>query len=149
MRVIGIDPGVSGAVVLLENNVPIEWMVMPTVKQGSTTRVNASALAEFLIENPCEHALVEMVGAMPKQGVTSMFNFGHSCGVLNGVLSALLIPHTMVTPQTWKKRAGLIGTDKDAARSRGLQLWPMWLDLNQTGKGQALADAALIARYGK
>jgi crossover junction endodeoxyribonuclease RuvC len=77
-----------------------------------------------------------------------MFNFGHSCGTVMGVLGALDIPHTMVTPQKWKKAAGLIGTDKDAARSRAIQLWPTWTELGSKGKGQALADAALIAKFG-
>jgi crossover junction endodeoxyribonuclease RuvC len=84
---------------------------------------------------------------MPKQGVASSFNFGHNVGTIMGVLGALYIPHTLVTPQAWKKAAGLIGTDKDAARARALQLWPTWRDLDKKAKGQALADAALIARY--
>jgi crossover junction endodeoxyribonuclease RuvC len=86
---------------------------------------------------------------MPGQGVTSMFNFGHSCGTVMGVLGAMGLPHTLVTPQAWKKQAGLIGTDKDAARSRAIQLWPKWRELDKKGKGQALADAALIAAYGE
>jgi crossover junction endodeoxyribonuclease RuvC len=77
-----------------------------------------------------------------------MFNFGHSCGTIMGVIAALGYAHTMVTPQKWKKAAGLIGTEKDAARARGIQLWPHWSDLHKKGKGQALADAALIARFG-
>ena len=95
-----------------------------------------------------DHIYVEQVGAMPGQGVSSMFNFGHACGTVMGVIGALGYPHTMVTPQKWKKAAGLIGTDKDAARSRAIQLWPEWKDLGKKGKGQALADAALIALYG-
>ena len=65
-----------------------------------------------------------------------------------GVLGAMGIPHTLVTPQAWKKDAGLIGKDKDAARARAIQLWPSWRDLDAKGKGQAYADAALIAMYG-
>lgn len=149
MRVVGVDPGASGAIVLLEDGVPIEWTLMPTMKVGSATRVNAAALAEFLAATEAHHVYVEQVGAMPGQGVTSMFNFGHSCGTVMGALGALGMPHTMVTPQAWKKAAGLIGTDKDAARARAIQLWPDWRELDKKGAGQALADAALIARYGK
>lgn len=149
MRVIGIDPGASGAIVMLEDGVPIEWMAMPVMKVGSATRVNAAALAAFFMESKTEHVYVEQVGAMPGQGVASMFNFGHNCGTIMGVLGALAVPHTLVTPQAWKKAAGLIGTDKDAARARAIQLWPEWRDLDKKGAGQALADAALIARYGK
>jgi crossover junction endodeoxyribonuclease RuvC len=148
MITIGIDPGASGAIVMMESDQPIEWMTMPTYKVGSATRVNASELAHFFKYHLIGHVYVEQVGAMPGQGVSSMFNFGHSCGTIMGVLGALGIPHTMVTPQKWKKAAGLIGTDKDAARTRAIQLWPNWRDLDKKGKGQALADAALIARYG-
>lgn len=147
-RLIGVDPGASGAIVMLEDGVPIEWMSMPTMKVGSATRVNASALAAFLFDSHAEHVYVEQVGAMPGQGVASMFNFGHNCGTVMGVLGAMSIPHTLVTPQAWKKAAGLIGTDKDAARARAIQLWPDWRELDKKGAGQALADAALIARYG-
>lgn len=148
MRIIGIDPGISGAIVLLEANEPIEWAAMPAMTVGKANRVNASALADFLAACKPDHVYVEQVGAMPGQGVSSMFNFGHSCGTVMGVLGAVGIPHTMVTPQFWKKAAGLIGTDKDAARARAIQLWPKWRELDKKGAGQALADAALIARYG-
>jgi len=148
-RLIGVDPGVSGAIVMLEDGVPIEWMAMPTMKVGSATRVNASALAEFLKDSYGDHVYIEQVGAMPGQGVSSMFSFGHSTGTVMGVLGAIGIPHTLVTPQAWKKAAGLIGKDKDAARSRAIQLWPDWREMDLKGRGQALADAALIARYGK
>ena len=148
--IIGIDPGASGALVMLENDVPIEWLIMPTYKVGSATRVNAAEVAFFMDHGiEIEHVYVEQVHAMPGQGVTSMFNFGHSCGTVMGVIAALGYAHTMVTPQSWKKAAGLIGTDKDAARARAIQLWPSWTDLGAKGKGQALADAALIARFGK
>lgn len=149
MRTLGIDPGATGAIVLLEDGKPIEWMEMPTSKIGSATRVNAAALADFIGSSLCDHVFVEQVGAMPGQGVSSMFNFGHSCGTIMGVLGAMGIPCTLVTPQSWKRTAGLIGTDKDAARARAIQLWPKWRELDKKGKGQALADAALIAKYGE
>jgi crossover junction endodeoxyribonuclease RuvC len=147
--IVGIDPGASGALVLLEDGIPIEWTLMPTYKVGTATRVHASEVAHFLEWGKyVDHVFIEQVHAMPGQGVTSMFNFGHSCGTVVGVVGALGYPHTMVQPQKWKKAAGLSGTDKDAARSRAIQLWPQWKDLAQKGKGQAFADAALIARFG-
>lgn len=148
MRIVGIDPGATGAIVLLEDGQPIEWTEMPIVKIGASTRVNAAALSEFLSQTEATHTYVEAVHSMPKQGVASSFNFGHSTGTIMGVLGALGMPHTLVTPQAWKKAAGLIGTDKDAARARAIQLWPKWAELHKKGKGQALADAALIARHG-
>jgi len=154
MRRIGIDPGISGAIVVLEDDNPIEWALMPTMKIGSQNRVNAVALAASIREYANRYpeqptfAYVEQVHAMPKQGVSSMFSFGHSCGVIAGVLGAFEIPVTYVTPQMWKMRAHLTNKDKDAARSLAIQMWPHWRELDKKGQGQALADAALIARYG-
>ena len=148
---IGIDPGVSGAIVILQSAVKpyvVEWTRMPTVKVGKSTRVDAAELARFLQDYDTGHAYIEAVHAMPGQGVTSMFTFGHAAGVADGVVSTLCIPSTHVRPEVWKKRAGLIGKDKDAARSRAIQLWPNWAALGKKGEGQAFADAALIARYG-
>jgi crossover junction endodeoxyribonuclease RuvC len=148
MRVIGIDPGASGAIVLLEDGEPIEWLLMPTMKVGSTTKVNAAALSRFIYDCDVKVAFVEHVHSMPKQGVSSSFNFGHSCGVVEGVLGAFEVSIELVTPQKWKKAAGLIGSDKDAARVKAIQMWPKWQCLDKKGQGQALADAALIARFG-
>jgi len=152
MRKLGVDPGASGAIVLLEDGKPIEWEMMPTMKIGTTTRVNAVALAaiirSYMKQDEPLIAFVEQVHAMPKQGVSSMFSFGHSCGVIAGVLGAFEIPVTYVTPQMWKMRAHLTNKDKDAARSLAIQMWPHWRELDKKGQGQALADAALIARYG-
>lgn len=148
MRVIGIDPGATGAIVMLEDGTPIEWEEMPVMTVGKSTRVNAAALADFLRESFADHVFVELVHSMPKQGVASSFNFGHSTGTIMGVLGALNTPHTLVTPVFWKRKMNLIGTDKDAARARAIQLWPGWKELNKKSKGQALADAALIALSG-
>lgn len=147
---LGIDPGCTGALVLLAPDGSLmSFLPMPTVKVGKSSRVNGAAVAAFLRKNSsCAHAYLESVHAMPKQGVTSVFTFGHAAGVVEGLLQGIGIPYTLVTPQSWKKRAGLIGSDKDAARSRAIQLWPLWRDLDLKGKGQALADAALIARFG-
>ncbi len=151
---IGIDPGVSGALVLLDGGAlsPVEWMRMPTITVGRAKRVDGAEIARWIhrsLMSPDVHAYLELVGAMPGQGVTSMFAFGHAAGSVCGVLAALQIPATYVTPQAWKRRAGLIGKDKDAARSRAIQLWPAWDALGKKGEGQALADAALIARFGE
>jgi crossover junction endodeoxyribonuclease RuvC len=152
MLKIGIDPGLSCALVVLFQGTPVSSRRMPTMKMGAANRVNASALAAFIKGEMREkykiHAYVELVSSMPGQGVASMFSFGHSAGVVQGVLGALEIPVTMVTPQLWKKRAGLTGKDKDAARTLAIQTWPEWRVLDQKGAGQAFADAALIAFYG-
>lgn len=151
--IIGIDPGCSGAIVMLRNNGShVAHLNMPTIKVGTKTRVNGAAIAAFFREHSYRepyHAHLEQVGAMPGQGVSSMFTFGHAAGVVEGLLQGLGIPYTLVTPQAWKKRAGLIGQDKDAARSRAIQLYPDLRVLDLKGKGQAVADALLIARFGR
>lgn len=149
--IIGIDPGCSGAIVVLQSRnhpQPIEWMRMPTLKVGKSSRVDCAAVARFLSDYDTGTAYIEQVHAMRGQGTTSCFTFGHAAGAVEGVVSALMIPLTLVTPQRWKKRAGLIGTDKDASRSQAIRRWPRWDALAKKGEGQALADAAFIALYG-
>lgn len=150
MLKIGIDPGVGGAWVALVDGQPVEWGRMPTMKLATATRVNAAELAALLrgFTGSGVGAYLENVAAMPGQGVSSMFSFGHAAGVAAGVLATLAIPVTLVQPATWKRRAGLAGSEKDAARARAIQLWPSWRALDKKGEGQALADAALIALYG-
>lgn len=159
MLIIGVDPGSSGAIVILDKDGGyIAHLDMPTVKVGTKNRVNGAAVAAFLRGHinalpfhhvSMMHAFIEQVGSMPKQGVSSMFTFGHAAGMVEGVITGLGIPHTKITPQAWKKSAGLIGSDKDAARSRAIQLYPDLRALDAIGKGQAIADALLIARHGR
>lgn len=147
--VLGIDPGCSGALVLVtEQGGYIDHLAMPTIKVGTKSRVNGAAVAAWLMQYGITHAYLEQVGAMPGQGTASMFTFGHAAGVAEGILQGLNIPYTLVTPQAWKKSAGLIGSDKDAARSRAIQLYPELRALDAKAKGQAIADALLIARFG-
>lgn len=145
--IVGVDPGITGALVALLDGKPCAWLPMPTVQQGKSSRVNAAAVAAWLHELPSAPtmAYIEDVHAMPSQGVTSMFTFGHAAGVVTGVIAGLEIPYTLVSPQRWKRSAGLAGTQKDAARSLAVTLWPGWRALDTKVRGQALADAALIA----
>lgn len=147
--VLGIDPGCSGALVLVtEQGGYIDHLPMPTIKVGTKSRVNGAAVSAWLRQYGITHAYLEQVGAMPGQGTASMFTFGNAAGVAEGILQGLNIPYTLVTPQAWKKSAGLIGSDKDAARSRAIQLYPELRALDAKAKGQAIADALLIARFG-
>ena len=147
--ILGIDPGCSGALVLVtEQGGYIDHLPMPTIKVGTKSRVNGAAVAAWVRQYGIAHAYLEQVGAMPGQGTASMFTFGHAAGVAEGILQGLNIPYTLVTPQAWKKSAGLIGSDKDAARSRAIQLYPELRALDAKAKGQAIADALLIARFG-
>jgi crossover junction endodeoxyribonuclease RuvC len=148
---VGIDPGCSGALVAIHSDgAYLGHLSMPTLKQGGSNRVNGAAVTAWLMEfGPyIEHAYLELVHSMPGQGTSSTFSFGHSAGVIEGILQGSHIPYTLVTPQAWKKSAGLIGSDKDAARSRAIQLYPSLRALDAKAKGQAIADALLIARHG-
>lgn len=153
--IIGIDPGTTGALVLLDDDGEfVSHLPMPTLKVGKSTRVNGAAIAAW-IRSAKErsgvrglHAFLERVASMPKQGVASVFTFGHAAGLVEGVITGAGIPLTLVSPAEWKKSAKLIGTEKDAARSRAIQLYPDLRTLDQIGKGQAVADAILIGRHG-
>lgn len=157
MLIIGVDPGCSGCIVLLDGGKYVAHLEMPTYKVGTKSRVNGAAIAGWIKDQykalPYHHtvmfhAFIEQVGAMPKQGTASMFTFGHAVGTVEGVLAGAGVSTTRITPQAWKKTAGLVGSDKDAARSRAIMLYPHLRALDAIGKGQALADALLIARHG-
>lgn len=151
---IGIDPGISGAVAILDSNLSLVTVYdMPTMPLSKgKNQVNAAALASKLKESTLvlrgdTTAYLEAVHSMPEQGVSSSFNFGVSYGVIQGVLAALNIPVVPVTPQTWKKRAGLVGKDKDHARTVAQQLYPQAPLERKRDIGRA--DAILIARFGE
>ena len=160
---IGIDPGVSGALAILYGENQVEIADMPVMLSSKNrSQVNAAELAKILHRweyrsSPASPpalpmserlvAYVERVGAMPHQGVVSMFGFGVSFGIVLGVLGALQIPVVLVTPAKWKRRAGLIGKPKDYARTLAQQLYP-GIELGRK-KDIGRADALLIARFGE
>ena len=147
--IIGIDPGNTGAIAFLTDDFAfIGVHDMPLMANGKKQQVNAVELSK-VIAMPLEdtHIIIEKVGAMPGQGVSSMFNFGMGYGVIQGVAAAMRIPYTLCTPQQWKKAAGLIGKDKDNARTLAQQLYPEASLARKKDIGRA--DAILIARYGK
>jgi crossover junction endodeoxyribonuclease RuvC len=146
--VIGIDPGITGSICILDlDGNYIDHLLMPSMKIGKANRVNSAAIVAWLEQyKDAKHCYLEKVHAMPGNGSASMFSFGHSAGIAEGVIVAFGVPLTLVTPQSWKKTSGLIGKDKDVARTRAIQLYPNIRDLDFKGRGQALADSILIAR---
>ncbi|WP_018935670.1 MULTISPECIES: hypothetical protein [unclassified Thioalkalivibrio] len=148
---LGIDPGATGCLALLDTQSEyVEHLLMPTTKTGKRSRVSGAAVGAWLAEysGRIAHVFVERVGARPGESPHAAFSFGHSAGLVEGVIAAAGLPVTLVTPQVWKRHAGLTGSNKDSARSRAVQLYPGVRDLDQKAKGQALADALLIGRYG-
>jgi crossover junction endodeoxyribonuclease RuvC len=147
--ILAIDPGLSGTLVILElNGTYVDHLSMPSLKVGTKNRVNGAATCAWIAKYPIAHVFLEQVHSMPRDGAAGAFSFGHSAGLIEGIITALALPLTLVPPQTWKKFHGLLGTEKDAARSRAIQLFPGIRTLDSIGKGQALADALLLGRYG-
>lgn len=150
--VIGIDPGISGAIAVFRDGKLESVVDMPTVEiaSGKTIKrhISAATLRNILELDMYQfsHVVIEKVGAMPGQGVTSMFNFGRSAGIIEGVVAALRMPHTYVTPQTWTKAVGR-AAGKDASRMRAMELFPSKAELFKRAKDDGRADAALIAYW--
>ena len=153
MKIIGIDPGLSGAIAILENNKVLNIFEMPVMSEGKKNKrqLNSAQLVKLLKENISENeevsVVVEQVNAMPGQGVTSMFNFGQSFGVIKGICSALSLPIYFVRPTKWKKHFNLIKTNKDASRTKVIEVYPEISSKLSRKKDSNKADAILIARY--
>ena len=151
LGVVGIDPGLSGAIahmydgVIITADMPIFEVIKAKKKQREVDTVQlATIIANF---NPAMIVL-EKVHAMPGQGVTSMFNFGRAFGAVEGVVGALRIPITHVTPQRWKSALRL-SSDKGESRRRATQLFPASADQWTRVKDDGRAEAALLAWYGQ
>ena len=153
MLIFGIDPGISGAISVLENKKVIEVFDMPTMIDGKKNKkqVNGAQVTNIIKERLDDEkeiaVVVEHVNAMPGQGVTSMFNFGQSFGVIKGICSALSLPIHFVRPTKWKKHFNLIKTNKDASRTKVIQVYPEISSKLSRKKDANKADAILIARY--
>ena len=153
MIIFGIDPGVSGAISVLENKKVIEIFDMPTMIDGKKNKkqVNGSQVANIIKEKVNHNdeiiIVVEHVNAMPGQGVTSMFNFGQSFGVLKGICAALKLPIYFVRPVKWKKHFNLIKTNKDASRTKVIEIFPYISSKISRKKDSNKADSILIGKY--
>ena len=152
MIYIGIDPGLNGAIAFLDTEKGhLSVVDMPTfeVKRNNKAKreVNAAGLAHILAAaQKVQGIILERVGAMPGQGVTSVFSFGRSVGLVEGVLAAYLLPVSIVTPQAWQKAAGVRG-GKDGSRMRACELFPNYAGLFALKKHDGRADAAIMAWY--
>ena len=130
MIIIGIDPGVSGAICILTEGKITEIYEMPTMIDGKKNKkqVNGAEITNIinkeLVNEKDINVVIEHVSAMPGQGVTSMFNFGQSFGVLKGICAALKLPVHFIRPVKWKKHFNLINTEKDASRTKVIEVFP-------------------------
>ena len=155
MLIIGIDPGISGAICFFENGEVKEILDMPNMADGKKNKrqINGpqiyNEISKRIINISKKEVVVviEQVAAMPGQGVTSMFNFGQSFGVLKGICSAMQLSMHFVRPAKWKKYFNLIKTKKDASRTKVIEIFPYISSQLSRKKDSNKADAILIASF--
>jgi crossover junction endodeoxyribonuclease RuvC len=153
MRIIGIDPGLSGGIAILDNTNVIELFNMPVMPDGKKNKrqLNSALLVKLIRDNiknlEDTVMVVEQVNAMPGQGVTSMFNFGQTFGAIKGICAALGLPIFFVRPAKWKKHFELINSSKDSSRTKAIEMYPSISEQLSKKKDVNKSDAILIARY--
>ena len=155
MLIIGIDPGISGSICFFQEGKILDVIEMPTMTDGKKNKkqVNGSQIYNEILQriNKADkdniRVIIEQVSAMPGQGVTSMFNFGQSFGVIKGICAALSLPVYFVRPTKWKKHFNLIKTNKDASRTKVIEVYPEISSKLHRKKDSNRADAILIALY--
>jgi crossover junction endodeoxyribonuclease RuvC len=155
MLIIGIDPGISGSICFFQDGKIVDVVEMPTMTEGKKNKkqVNGSQIFNEISEKIKKldkkeiKVVIEQVSAMPGQGVTSMFNFGQSFGILKGICSAMQLPMYFVRPAKWKKYFNLINSEKDASRTRAIEVFPYFSGQLSRKKDSNKADAILIASF--
>ena len=153
MKILGIDPGLSGAIAILEKKKVLSLFDMPVMAEGKKNKkqLNSAQLVDIIRENSIGDdeivVVVEQVNAMPGQGVTSMFNFGQTFGAIKGVCAALNLPIFFVRPSKWKKYFELINSSKDSSRTKVIEMYPSLSSQLAKKKDVNKSDAILIARY--
>ena len=153
MKIIGIDPGLSGGIAVLENNKVLSIFDMPVMSEGKKNKrqLNSAQLVKLIKDNISKNeevsVVVEQVNAMPGQGVTSMFNFGQTFGAIKGVCAALGLPIFFVRPAKWKKHFELINSSKDSSRTKVIEMYPSLSNDLAKKKDVNKSDAILIARF--
>ena len=155
MLIIGIDPGISGSICFFEDGKILDVIEMPTMTEGKKNKkqVNSSQIyneiQKVIIheEKKDIKVVIEQVSAMPGQGVTSIFNFGQSFGVLKGIFSAMQLPMDFISPVKWKKHYNLINTQKDSSRTKAIEFFPYISSKLSRKKDANKADAILIASF--
>ena len=153
MKIIVIDPGLSGGIAILEDNIIKVLFDMPVMSDGKKNKrqLNSALLVKLIKDNIKDTEdtvmVVEQVNAMPGQGVTSMFNFGQTFGAIKGICAALGLPIFLVRPAKWKKHFELINSSKDASRTKAIEMYPSISEQLSKKKDVNKSDAILIARY--
>ena len=155
MLIIGIDPGISGSICFFQNGKIMDVVEMPTMAEGKKNKkqVNGSQIFNEIserihkVDKKNVKVIIEQVSAMPGQGVTSMFNFGQSFGILKGICSAMQLSMYFVRPAKWKKYFSLINSEKDASRTKAIEIFPYFSSNLSRKKDSNKADAILISSF--
>ena len=154
MFIIGIDPGISGSICFFKDGKILEVIEMPVMTEGKKNKkqVNGAQIYNEFLKRINKNddqirVVIEQVSAMPGQGVTSMFNFGQSFGILKGICSAMQLSMYFVRPAKWKKYFKLINSEKDASSTKAIQIFPYFSSYLSKKKDSNKADAILIASY--
>jgi hypothetical protein len=140
-NILGVDPGATGALALMENGRIHVWD-MPTVAGD----INIDELVRIVSEINASVAVIERASARPGQGVSSTFRYGQGYGALRAVIGLCKIPSHLVTPAKWKRHFSL-DADKEKSRALAIRLWP-GCGLFNLKKHHGRAEAALIAKFG-
>ena len=153
MRIFGIDPGLAGAIAILDGKKIVDITDLPTMSDGKKNKkqLNSAHLSQYISKNIQDInktvVVVEQVNAMPGQGVTSMFNFGQTFGAIKGISATLKLPIFFVRPAKWKKHFELINSSKDASRTKAIEMYPSISNQLSKKKDVNKSDAILIARF--
>ena len=155
MLIIGIDPGITGSICFFQDGKIIDVVEMPNMTEGKKNKKQVNGAQIFYeislrikdLKKDQIKVVIEQVSAMPGQGVTSMFNFGQSFGVLKGICSAMQLPMYFVRPAKWKKYFNLINSEKDASRTKAIEIFPYFASQLSRKKDSNKADAILIASF--
>ena len=155
MLIIGIDPGISGSICFFQDGKIVDVVEMPTMIEGKKNKkqVNGSQIFNEIskkikkLDKKEIKVVIEQVSAMPGQGVTSMFNFGQSFGILKGICSSMQLPMYFVRPAKWKKYFNLLNSEKDASRTRAIEIFPYFSSQLSRKKDSNKADAILISSF--
>lgn len=160
MRVLGIDPGISGAAAIFDSAIAklVATLDLPVIGEDKSREIDALELMRWIKDQRPDHAYVENVFAMPSipgadgerrsMGATSAFRFGGAVYSARSAVRCAEIPMTLVVPRVWKKHFGLSGPDKEQSRLRAIHLMPELSGAFSRKKDHARAEAALIAKYG-
>ncbi len=155
MLIIGIDPGISGSICFFKEGKIIDVIEMPSMTEGKKNKKQVNGAQTYNeiskrivgIKKENIKVVIEQVSAMPGQGVTSMFNFGQSFGILKGICAAMQLSMHFVRPVRWKKYFSLINSEKDASRTKAIEIFPYFSSQLSRKKDSNKAEAILIASF--